>query len=67
MSKIPQELSQSRRGIQALAKATTSCKESGAFYGNCVKVHFYEISRGVCQEEFLKFKDCVQTMMKRRW
>lgn len=52
--------------VRDLAKASTACSEAGRVYAACViKAQFDEagqgVQRGLCEEEFKLFKECVQT------
>ncbi|PWN88150.1 hypothetical protein FA10DRAFT_287705 [Acaromyces ingoldii] len=62
--------------VRDLAKASAACSEAGRRYAACViKAQFDDagpgagqgIQRGLCDQEFSLFKECVQTKMKKKW
>lgn len=52
--------------IRKLADASKQCGEQGQVYAQCIfKAQFSKegtgVERGICEKEFLAFKECVQT------
>ncbi|KZS98316.1 hypothetical protein SISNIDRAFT_139023 [Sistotremastrum niveocremeum HHB9708] len=60
--------SQSTTPLKRLAAAcTTSCAVQAKEYGQCILASYTDVKRDMCAPEFAKFKNCVQTVMKRKW
>ncbi|RSH92233.1 hypothetical protein EHS25_008648 [Saitozyma podzolica] len=53
--------------LKTLAKAATSCSAQSAAYGRCIGKSYQEVSKDMCQAEFLAFKECVQKAVGRKW
>ncbi|PWN44666.1 hypothetical protein IE81DRAFT_276493, partial [Ceraceosorus guamensis] len=60
--------STTRRDLQpvvTLGKAVAQCKPQAQVYGACILASYESVDRNMCQKEFEKFKDCVQTKVSR--
>ncbi|EJD49694.1 hypothetical protein AURDEDRAFT_161253 [Auricularia subglabra TFB-10046 SS5] len=56
------------RPLRKMAVAsTTTCAASAKAYGACVAASYQDARQDMCSAEFARFKDCVQTAMKRKW
>ncbi|GAA94342.1 uncharacterized protein L969DRAFT_89982 [Mixia osmundae IAM 14324] len=53
--------------VQKLAKGFTQCSQEAAIYGQCITAKYQEVEKGMCNQEFLAFKDCVQKSVGRKW
>lgn len=59
-------MSQKVRPAARLMQASAKCADLGSAYGECVLKTYNNISKDACQKEFVLFKECVMTQMKRR-
>nr|XP_031860613.1 uncharacterized protein CI109_003944 [Kwoniella shandongensis]KAA5527685.1 hypothetical protein CI109_003944 [Kwoniella shandongensis] len=46
--------------LKTLAKASQSCSAQSLAYGKCVGKSYTEVSKDMCQAEFVAFRQCVQ-------
>lgn len=46
--------------LKKLVASSKSCAEQSLAYGRCVGARYMDVSKGMCQEEFMAFKQCVQ-------
>ncbi|KAK8847441.1 hypothetical protein IAR55_005299 [Kwoniella newhampshirensis] len=46
--------------LKTLAKASQSCSAQSLAYGKCIGKSYTEVSKDMCQAEFVAFKQCVQ-------
>ncbi|RXK34724.1 hypothetical protein M231_08022 [Tremella mesenterica] len=53
--------------LKTLAKAAGSCSVESGAYAKCVGSRYLEVSKGMCEVEFVAFKQCVQKAMGRKW
>ncbi|KAH7106524.1 hypothetical protein BKA62DRAFT_826044 [Auriculariales sp. MPI-PUGE-AT-0066] len=47
--------------------STTTCAVAAKAYGACMVANYQDAKKDMCAAEFVAFKDCVQTAMKRKW
>ncbi|KAK3816404.1 MAG: hypothetical protein J3Q66DRAFT_342416 [Benniella sp.] len=60
-------MSKPRRTVAAFSTSIAACAPSATAYGACISATMNDVHKGVCEKEFLAFKECVQTNMKRKW
>ncbi|RDW32455.1 hypothetical protein B0I72DRAFT_112601 [Yarrowia lipolytica] len=53
--------------IKKLGQSTAACSTVASAYGKCILENYQTVSKDMCQQEFAKFKDCVQKQMGRKW
>lgn len=58
-------MTQKVRPASRLMLASAQCAEEGAIYGKCVASNYNNMSKDACQKEFLNFKACVSSKMKK--
>ncbi|MBW0472165.1 hypothetical protein O181_011880 [Austropuccinia psidii MF-1] len=60
-----------RKGsISDIAQAvshTSPCHHLSIKYGECVSNKYQEVEKDICQSEFEQFKECVQSVLGRKW
>ncbi|PWN33820.1 uncharacterized protein FA14DRAFT_190938 [Meira miltonrushii] len=71
-SSVSTQSSAKESPIRKLADASKGCSEQGQVYAQCIfKAQFSKegtgVERGICEKEFMAFKECVQTKMGRKW
>ncbi|KAM9911607.1 hypothetical protein OXX59_007267 [Metschnikowia pulcherrima] len=62
---IPTIMSKVRPAAR-LMEASAQCSQLGAAYGDCVYKSYNNIAKDACQKEFLMFKECVSSKIKRK-
>ncbi|KAL9939127.1 hypothetical protein V8E36_001940 [Tilletia maclaganii] len=58
------------RDLQPLArlgKAASECSVQAQAYGACMLAGYQNAEKGMCQREFVAFKQCVQGKLGRKW
>ena len=65
-SSISTQSSTKESPIRKLANASKQCGEQGQIYAQCIfRAQFSKegtgVERGICEKEFIAFKECVQT------
>ncbi|KAG0228453.1 hypothetical protein BGW42_002199 [Actinomortierella wolfii] len=60
-------MSKPKQTIASFSKSIASCAKPAAAYGTCISATMNDVTKGVCEKEFLAFKECVQAAMKRKW
>ncbi|KAF9305537.1 hypothetical protein BGZ74_009789 [Mortierella antarctica] len=60
-------MSKPKQTVAAFSKSIAACASTATAYGACISATMNDVHKGVCEKEFLAFKDCVQTSMKRKW
>ena len=54
------------RPARKLLTAASHCSQYGIEYGNCVLQKYQTIKNGDCQQEFQRFKTCVNENMAKK-
>ncbi|KAI8347382.1 hypothetical protein B0O80DRAFT_465534 [Mortierella sp. GBAus27b] len=60
-------MSKPRKAVAGISAGVAACAPSAAAYGACISATMNDVHKGVCDKEFLAFKECVQANMKRKW
>lgn len=47
------------RPAKRLIQATSKCSTSAEAYGQCILLHYQDLKKGICEAEFVAFKQCV--------
>lgn len=58
-------MTQRIRPAKRLMNAGAKCSVEGAAYGKCMLDKYSTVSQNVCQQEFSRFKQCVESNLKR--
>ncbi|KAA8901849.1 hypothetical protein FN846DRAFT_103896 [Sphaerosporella brunnea] len=53
------------RPIEHFAKAVGKCTVESNAYGKCIFLDYNNITKGMCQVEFLRLKECVLRAVKK--
>ncbi|BGP56359.1 hypothetical protein JCM8202_000365 [Rhodotorula sphaerocarpa] len=62
MQKAPR---QAYKPLSALPKAAAQCAETGRAYGKCIGARYMDAERGMCEREFVHFRQCMLEAMKK--
>ncbi|KAF9161659.1 hypothetical protein BGX26_001321 [Mortierella sp. AD094] len=60
-------MSKPRRTVAAFSASIATCAPTATAYGACISATMNDVHKGVCEKEFIAFKECVQASMKRKW
>ncbi|KAG0278104.1 hypothetical protein BGZ96_002544 [Linnemannia gamsii] len=60
-------MSKPKQTLATFSKSIASCSTTAAAYGACISSTMNDVHKAVCEKEFLAFKECVQSSLKRRW
>ncbi|KAF9520977.1 hypothetical protein BS47DRAFT_300 [Hydnum rufescens UP504] len=50
--------------LKRLASAAGKCSVQSRAYGACILASYQDARRGMCEKEFLAFKECVQEVVR---
>ncbi|KAG0659812.1 hypothetical protein C6P46_005015 [Rhodotorula mucilaginosa] len=56
---------QAYKPLAALPQAAAQCAEAGRVYGKCIGAKYMDVERGMCEREFVQFRQCMVEAMKR--
>ncbi|POY75301.1 hypothetical protein BMF94_1672 [Rhodotorula taiwanensis] len=56
---------QAYKPLSVLPKAAAQCAEAGRAYGKCIGARYMDVERGMCEREFVQFRQCMVEAMKK--